>query len=68
MKYKGIILFGSGLGIFLAFLTAILFLGESSLFSYAAIIVGLVLIGLGIYAANLEYKSLKNNSASQTRA
>ena len=66
MKYGGIILLGSGLGIFLAFLTAILYLGESSSYSIAALIVGLVLIGLGIYVANLEYKSLKNSASSQT--
>lgn len=66
MKYKGLILFGSGIGIFFAFLTAILYLGESSPSSIAALIVGLVLIGLGIYVADLEYKSLKNISPSQT--
>ncbi len=66
MKYGGVILFGSGLGIFFAFLTAILFLGESSPYSIAALIVGLVLMGLGIYLASLEYKSLKISSSSQT--
>jgi hypothetical protein len=66
VRYGGIILFGSGLGIFFAFLTAILYLGESSPYSIAALIVGLVLIGLGIYVAGLEYKSLKTSSSSQT--
>ena len=66
MKYWGIILFGSGLGIFFAFLTGILYLGESSPYTIAALVIGLVLIGLGIYVGGLEYKSLKNSSSSQT--
>ncbi len=66
MKYRGVILLGSGLGIFLAFLTGILFLGESSPYSIAALIIGLLLIGLGIYAGSLDYKSLKTSSSSQT--
>ena len=60
MKYWGVILFGSGLGIFFAFLTAILFLGESSPPDIAALIVGLVLVGLGIFTTILDQKSLKN--------
>jgi xanthosine utilization system XapX-like protein len=66
MKYVGVILFGLGLGIFFAFLTAIIFVAESSPFTIAGLIVGLVLIGLGIYTTILEYKSLKNNSSRQT--
>ena len=65
MGYWGVILLGSGLGIFLAFLTGILLLGESSPYTIAAVIVGLVLMGLGIYRAGVDYKSLKNRSSSQ---
>ena len=66
MKYWGVILFGSGLGIFFAFLTAILFLGESSPPDIAALIVGLVLVGWGIFTTILDQKSLKSRPSSQT--
>ena len=66
MKYWGVIIFGSGLGIFFAFLTAILFLGESSPPDIAALIFGLVLVGLGIFITTLDQKIPKKRSSSHT--